>query len=377
MKIVVVQPLLAKYSIEFFNYICLKYSHIQITVFADIESDQALNQYRSEDCFFNVRHLSSVQWKGLIFRPGLFGLLRNEGAEIVVFNANPREISQLFGMLVWRFRRRRFTAWGMFHRIGGPRGISSIYYRFIAKLANRCLTYTRVGASHLISLGVPKEKIGIVGTAIDERIPLAERAARTSEELADFRSKQALEGKDVVLQVVRLSRYKRPELLVQAAEILLNKRQNLLFVLIGDGEMRQELEEMVSARGITRAFRFLGAIYDEKLLSFWYLNSTVFVLPTCIGLSAHHAMSYGLPIITDDSLDSQASEFEIIAHGLNAMTYRESDAASLAEAIDQVTTDGDLRSMLSENALRTIDLRANISSKAKNFMLLNLSDYKY
>lgn len=370
MKLVVIQPLLPHYSISFFNRVVELHPGVELVLLADTETTNTLNQYRPEDCKFAVRHLPNVERKGIAYRPGLLKQLRREAADVVVFSGATRDISQLWAMLVYRLQGRRFTAWGMFHRIGGPRFVSNTYYRITALLADKCLTYTRVGASNLISLGVPKHKIGIVGTAIDERVPFAERAARTPEELAEFRHAQGLEGKQVVLQVVRLSRFKRPELLVQAAEHLLKQRNDLLFVLIGNGEMRQELESMVAARGMGDAFRFLGGIYDESVLSRWYMSAAVFVVPTCIGLSAHHAMSYGVPIVTDDSLDSQASEFDILASGLNALTYSEGNSSALAKVLLEAISDKNLRELLSLNAVQTIQYKNNISSKAENFVQL-------
>ena len=170
--------------------------------------------------------------------------------------------------------------------------------------------------------------------------------------------------------MVRLSRIKRPELLVQAAELMLQQRRDLLFVLIGDGEMRQELEGRVKEQKIENAFRFLGAIYDEAILAYWYLSADVFVVPSCIGLSAHHAMCYGLPIVTDDSLDSQASEFDILSDGLNAVTYAEGDIASLARTINKVVGDPYLREILSKNATFTIRNIHSIDRKAENFIYL-------
>lgn len=101
------------------------------------------------------------------------------------------------------------------------------------------------------------------------------------------------------------------------------------------------------------------------------MSAAVFVVPTCIGLSAHHAMSYGVPVVTDDSLDSQASEFEIIADGLNSLTYHEGDVASLAEAIGKVTANSAFRSFLSANAIRTIQSKQNLARKAAIFFKLN------
>ncbi len=374
MKVVVVQPLLPHYSIAFFNRIVELHPDVQLVVLADIATRNGLNQYRTEHCRFEVVHLANVEKSGVAFRPGLLRLLARQQADVVVFSATPRDFSQILALVLYRLLGRKAVAWGMFHRIGGPRFISTIYFKLAGRFATRCLTYTRVGATNLISLGVPKHKIGIVGTAIDERVPLAQREARTPQELATFRTLQGLDGKHVVLQVVRLSRIKRPELLVLAAEQLLRQRQDLIFVLIGQGEMRAELERMVAERGMQQAFRFMGPIYDEEQLSYWYMNADVFVVPTCIGLSAHHAMCYGVPVVTDDSLDSQASEFFILANGLNCKIYKEGNASHLADQLLSIVTNDALRKSLEANCITTISIH-NIKSKANNFINKLRSDF--
>lgn len=376
MKIAVVQPLLPKYSIAFFNRVVELYPNLELVVLADLKTRNSLNQYNSEACHFRVIHLPNIEKAGIAYRPGLFRLLAQQRANVVVFSATPRDFSQILALVVYRLLGRKAVAWGMFHRIGGPRAISNAYFKFAGRVANYCLTYTRMGASNLICLGVPKSKIGIVGTAIDERIPLEQKAARTPEQLAAFRTAQGLDGKHIVLQVVRLSRIKRPELLVLAAEQILKERQDLVFILIGQGEMREELEQMLAERQMQYAFRFLGAIYDEEQLSYWYMNADVFVVPTCIGLSAHHAMCYGVPIITDDSLDNQASEFSILADGLNCLTYEEGSVEALSHRIKQLTDNTDLQKILRNNSIATIEMQ-KLSSKSSSFIkLINRANHR-
>jgi glycosyltransferase involved in cell wall biosynthesis len=210
--------------------------------------------------------------------------------------------------------------------------------------------------------------VGVVGTAIDESKPHIQMLARTDDELAQFRSHHGLIGKHVILQVVRLSRIKRPELLIDAATALQCVRRDLIFALIGDGEMRNELEALVNNRGLQESFRFVGAVYDEAELSRWYLCADAFVVPTFIGLSAHHAMSYGVPVITDDSLDSQGSEFDILSPGLNSLTYCEGDPDDLAEVLAKLVSSPDLRTFLAINARKTVDNVHNLDNKSKNFV---------
>jgi glycosyltransferase involved in cell wall biosynthesis len=294
-------------------------------------------------------------------------VLREVDADVVVFSGSPREPSQLLAMAWLRLLGKPVAMWGMFHRIGGPRLVSTLFYRLVGRLAHLCLSYTRVGASNLVSLGVSKRKIAVVGTAIDEQVPLAEAAARTDAQLRQFRKQQELDGKQVVLQVVRLTRVKNPELLVQAAALVVKQSQDVVFALVGDGEMRSELQSMVQAQGLAKHFRFPGAIYDEAQLSHWYLCARVFVVPTFIGLSAHHAMSYGVPVVTDDSLDRQGSEFEILAPGLNSLTYSEGDVADLARVTVEIVGDTQLHAMLSANALRTVIRVHTLDEKTRRF----------
>lgn len=368
MKLCIIQAVLPLYVISFFNRISELFSNIELVVVADLESSDPLNQYRGENLKFEVIHVPYVQWGGIVWRKGLLKALRQQEADIVVFSASTRDISQLLGMFYYRISKKCFGAWGMFHRIGGPRLTTNAYFRMIGRVASRCLAYSRIGAVNLVGLGVSKYKIGIVGTAIDEKKPYEQLQNRTREQLDKFRIEHRLADKHVILQVVRLSRIKRPEILIDAASVLQIIRRDLVFVLIGDGEMRTELETLVRTRGLQECFRFIGAVYEEEELSRWYLCADACVVPSFIGLSAHHAMSYGVPVVTDDSLDSQGSEFDILAPGLNSLVYREGDPGDLARVLARLVADEQLRSFLAINASKTIDNVHNLDNKAKSFV---------
>jgi glycosyltransferase involved in cell wall biosynthesis len=319
-------------------------------------------------CRFKVRQLDSVQVKGVYFRPGILRALRELQPDVTVFSATPREWSQLFALAWGRVLGRKSAVWGMFHRVGGPRRFTTSYFRLLARWADRCLTYTRVGATQIVGQGVSKSSVRVVGTAIDEQEPFRHAAAMTVEQLRQFRLDNNIEGRKIILQVVRLSRVKRPELLVHAMKALLQQRTDAVAVLIGDGEMRSELERLAASQGIEKSIRFLGAIYDERQLCPWYLSADVFVVPTFLGLSGHHAMSYGLPVVTDDSLDQQGSEFEILADGLNGLTYTEGSATDLARTLNRIISDPDLQGFLSANARKTIVNTHNLERKTRRFV---------
>lgn len=368
MKLCIVQSVLPLYAIAFFNRIVELNPHIDLVVLADVKFKHPLNQFNAVNAKFRVVHLRNIELKGISLRPHISKILRDESPDIVVFSGSVRDFSQLWAMALFRLLGKPFAVWGMFHRIGKPRVLTNLYFRLVGRLSGLCLTYTRTGATNLVRLGVDKSKVVVVGTAIDESLPKAEIGSKRPEDVSKFVRDMKLEGKKIVLQVVRLSKIKRPELLVYAAAELLQKREDVCFVIIGDGEMRQELSTLIHNLGLSDSFKMLGAIYDESVLSLWYLTASAFVVPAFIGLSAHHAMTYGVPVVTDDSLDSQGSEFDVLANGLNALLYKEGDARDMAKVLNTLLSDKVLQGQLSENAKLTVERVHNLENKTQQFV---------
>ena len=343
-------------------------STIDLTICADVSSDSSLNQYSSSECDVKVIDSKMYVYKGLVFRKNISSIISNGDYDLICFYANPREISLSLLMLKLWLYNKKFITYGMFHKIGKLKLYTKLYYKYIGVVSLKCLTYSRKGASVLLTLGVAREKVTAVGTAINEKKIFQEIDLLTSEDLHRFREEQKLIGRTVILQVVRLSKIKKPELLIEAANIICRKNKMVDFYLIGDGEMFSDISELIETKGLTNRVKMLGSIYDEGVLAKWYLSSRVFVMPTCIGLSAHHAMAYGLPIVTDDDFEDQASEFDILYNGLNCLTYIPGDVQSMCDSIVKIVENDELYAFLSDNATATVRDVHNIRNKAISFV---------
>ncbi|MGY8836817.1 MAG: glycosyltransferase family 4 protein [Enterobacterales bacterium] len=367
MHIIFVQPLLPSYSISFFNRLSQQVN-VNVTVLADIYCNKQLNQYESKYCEFNVIHLEDKSVKGVFFRPGLKKILSGLSFDHLILNGNPRDLSQLYILISERIKGRSVSTWGMFHRIGGTRFISECYYKIAGRLSTNCFTYTKRGLNAQLMRGIDSNKLVALGTAIDEKKVIDEKNKRSIDEIKQFTVDNNLTNKKIVLQVVRLSAIKKPDLLLKAAKYLINQDSDILFVLIGGGDLECQLKEQVFRDGLSENILFLGPIYDEKVLSFWFLTADVFVIPSCIGLSAHHAMCYELPIITDNDYEQQASEFEILFDGLNACLYKANDPNSLAEKIRLLLNDRDLSQLITKNAFHTVTELSSLDKKVENLL---------
>ena len=366
-KLVVVTNLLPHYQIDFYNRL-VKLSDYDLTVFADISIDSALNNFESKLCDFKVINSPIKNRGGLSFRSNLRKQINTINPDHLIFYGNPRELSLTLLMLLYRLVGRSFNVHGMFHRIGGETVFSKIYYWCMGKVANKCFTYGRKGAEVLLGIGVPSDKIKIIGTAINEKKSIEFSDNVEEKKLLEFKNKYGIVNKKVVLQVVRLSEIKKPDMLLYVAEQINAIRDDVVFVLIGGGDMYEDIKQKISKLELTDSVLLLGPIYDEEELSYWFKSAQVFVIPTCIGLSAHHAFSYSLPIITDNDLTNQASEFDVLYNGLNSLLYQSGDLNSLQSKLLEILDDDSLQAFLSSNARYTVENIYNLDIKCNTYL---------
>lgn len=367
-KLVVVTNLLPHYQIDFFNKLIELDNELDLTVFADTECNSSLNNYKEEICNFTVINSSMKNIKGVIFRKSLRKKIDCIDPDTIVFYGNPREFSLSALMIYYWLAGRKFNVHGMFHRIGGQNLLSKSYYRFIGLTASKCFTYSTKGAEVLLNLGIENKKIKKIGTAIDEKKSIYHKNQISEEKLNKFKKENGLLNKKVILQVVRLSQIKKPDLLLKVAIRLQQSHPDIIFVIIGGGELYDSMKEEIRKSGLVDTVLLLGPIYDDELLSYWFSSATVFVMPTCIGLSAHHAFSYSLPVITDNNLLEQASEFDILSHGLNSLLYETGNIESFEEKILAVLNDNVLQKFLSKNALHTVKYVYSLENKCQNYL---------
>lgn len=78
-----------------------------------------------------------------------------------------------------------------------------------------------------------------------------------------------------------------------------------------------------------------GAGYDESRLGRIFSAADLCVIPSAAGLSAIHALVYGVPVLTGDhACGTHGSEVEAVVDGVTGRFYRHGDAADLADAME-------------------------------------------
>ncbi len=104
--------------------------------------------------------------------------------------------------------------------------------------------------------------------------------------------------KKCILFVGALYRGKGLDLLLQSFKDSIGKTANSSkLVIVGGGEMKEELEKYVADNLLSDFVEFTGPVFDEKVLCNYFQKALLCVSPTQGGLSCPKSMGYGVPFV--------------------------------------------------------------------------------
>ena len=157
-----------------------------------------------------------------------------------------------------------------------------------------------------------------------------------------------------LLWTARMIRLKHPELALETAKYL--KEQGLAFHLdmIGDGELRGEMEALCQSFGLEEQVRFLGFQTPERVRS--HMESADIFLFTSDrqegwGAVANEAMNSGCALVADHMIGAVPY---LVNDGVNGLVYRDGRRSELFAQTRRLAESQELCRTLGSNAYRTI-----------------------
>jgi glycosyltransferase involved in cell wall biosynthesis len=236
------------------------------------------------------------------------------------------------------------------------------------RLANGLLLYGDYSKEILMKHGYSESRLHVIYNSLDYDEQVRLRAQMNEQIVGQVRAELFGDAKkDVpyVIYVGRLTEVKELDILMVAIEKLnlrCGSRVNCLFV--GDGPEREKLELLAQKEEISEYIKFYGAEHDEEKLCRLFYAADVCASPGNVGLTAMHALTYGVPVVTHDDRSWQMPEFEAITPGVSGDFFKRGDIDSLVQAIDKWTTDKASREATRNECFRVIDEKYNPSHQA-------------
>jgi glycogen(starch) synthase len=221
--------------------------------------------------------------------------------------------------------------------------------RWMANRAERVITCSHYMRAHVADIyGLEEARICVIPNGID---PLD---LQPVDDLDTLRRRFAAPDERLVLLVGRLVYEKGFQLAFEALPGLIERVGGVRFLVAGSGTHEAQLRAQASELGLDQHGTFLGWIGDDVLHSL-YRIADLCVVPSIyepFGLVALEAMASGCPCIVADTGGLR----EVVPHEEVGLRFRSRDPQSLADMVQRVLTDDQLRERLvaeaSEHVLR-------------------------
>ena len=166
--------------------------------------------------------------------------------------------------------------------------------------------------------GVDESKIHVVWNGVDQHDKEVSRPAIRSND-------------KIVLFLGRITMQKGPEYFIQAAKRVLEKIDNVKFIVAGSGDMATRMIEMAASMGIGHKVLFTGFLRGDDVARV-YRMADCYVMPSVsepFGIAPLEAMSHNVPVI----ISKQSGVSEVLTHALKIDFWDVDDMANKIVAV--------------------------------------------
>lgn len=238
--------------------------------------------------------------------------------------------------------------------------------KFLSRFTTHCIALSNYSKNFLIKKkGMQENKITIIPNGLPvNQFSSVDKICRNR-----YRESLGIANEDMVVGIIgMLHENKGHRYFIRAAEKIIKENQNTHFVIVGDGELRAELKQLVSDLGLTRVVHFMG-LQDKVAEILSMIDIFVSASATeSFGTSIIEAMAAQLAIVATQSGGGN----ELIQNGYNGLVVPAQNSNALANAIIHLINNPGKRRIFSENA-RAKSYNYDITKVVKNIENLYLN----
>lgn len=319
---------------------------------------------------FRHKQLKTIQYHNeakaqyLVFFPSLFCQLRKLKAEVVVVEGESNMLNNLQVYLYSLFYGTKIIWWGL----GLIPGYQLSFYqklyqpamKKILKRSSRIIGYSEYSKSYYSNFINP-DKVLVANNCLDNE-SIDDEILKYREESLRLKKELGLQNKFVIIFVGALIKRKKVDRLIKAYHDNKATHPDSALIIVGEGLLKSELKSLVEEKNISDVI-FTGRVVED--VSKYFLMADLFVLPGLGGLSIHHAMVHGLPVI---SASADGTERDLIVNNKNGYILESDSVEELALFLKKFLDHRELAKEFGKQSREIVEQKVNISNKVNIFL---------
>ena len=174
-----------------------------------------------------------------------------------------------------------------------------------------------------------------------------------------------------ILWAGRLIGLKHPDVSIELATSLKEKDYSFRMSIIGNGEMEQQLRDMIKEKDLSDCVEMLGAMSPEKVRAHME-QADIFLFTSDFnegwGAVLNESMNSGCAVVASHAIGSVPF---LIKDGENGLIYENGNQKQLEEKVERLIRDNEYRKELGQNAYESIVNMWSADVAAKRFVALS------
>ena len=295
----------------------------------------------------------------------IFKLLNNY--DIFVVEGNPRYITHFLFATILKLLKKKVILCTMVHS-HNKNMFREIIRLWWTKFFKFLFVYTDSEKSFLKKKGFINHTIYSMNNGIDQDKIDQIKKKLNKKEINNLKKKY--KNKTIFLSCARLITKNKFHLAVEALARIKNTNYDFIWIIIGDGNEKEALSNLIKKNKLEKNVEFKGAIYDEKKLSLYFMAADCLIHPASIGLTIIHSFGYGLPVITHSNKAFHNPEISAFKNNSTGLSFKMDSIESLKRCIEKFLTNKNLKFHFTKNCYDIVRNKYNSNIMANNFFKL-------
>jgi glycosyltransferase involved in cell wall biosynthesis len=374
-KVVIIQRVCTHYRVALLNYlsqinnleIILYYGESRISKNSRLQNIEEIKEIQSKKLF-------TLYWRihirqkvfDIFFNPSIIFHLFKDKPDVIICEGESNLPNNIFIVLYSKITKTPYIWWGLGRvRSNKPSILRKIFYpliKYMLENAGAILAYSTFAKDFYSSYGIERNKIFTAYNCIDTN-KAKQDIKKYTPLLEGQKLKLGLNNKKIILFVGSFIKEKKIDNLILAYKKVKQQISDVALLLVGDGEIRKKIEDLVKEEQLIDVI-FAGQHIED--VSLYFLMGDIFVLPGEGGLAINQAMVHGLPIIT---VPADGTELDMVIEGQNGYLVSNSNVDALADTIVRLLKkeERDIKQM-GQKSRELVDTKFNIENMTKIFM---------